>query len=154
MSLRSLVKLDGPLPVTAPLILNPLSETAGFAAIEIEDQLLPKRAHHHIGIEHMIPMELMTPRVREAVAARRNLDFLIIARTNAMRASNLDFGVRIVADTGTALLAGYAAWKQVYADLADDFGAGASQARLVGAGKRHAWRDRARKTPRDRARHG
>ncbi|HLZ26158.1 MAG TPA: hypothetical protein VKV73_02445 [Chloroflexota bacterium] len=35
------------------------------------------------------------------------------------------FGVRIVADTGTALLAGFAAWKQVYADLADGFGANA-----------------------------
>jgi methylisocitrate lyase len=29
-----------------------MSEAAGFAAIEIEDQLVPKRAHHHIGIEH------------------------------------------------------------------------------------------------------
>jgi 2-methylisocitrate lyase-like PEP mutase family enzyme len=165
-----------------------MSEAAGFAAIEIEDQLVPKRAHHHIGIEHMIPMELMAAKVREAVAARRNPDFLIIARTNAMRASDLDdalrrgeayrtagadllllsmahkpehlraigerlggplmylasrgglagtgltlqelgtFGYRIVADTGTALLAGYAAWKQVYADLADGFGANAKPA--------------------------
>src|SRR5450755_4212456 len=38
------------------------------------------------------------------------------------------FGIRIVADTGTALLAGYAAWKQVYADLADGFGANAKPA--------------------------
>jgi 2-methylisocitrate lyase-like PEP mutase family enzyme len=30
------------------------AEAAGFAAIEIEDQLLPKRAHHHIDIEHLI----------------------------------------------------------------------------------------------------
>src|ERR1043165_9518779 len=37
----------------------PLTEAAGFAAIEIEDQILPKRAHHHMGIEHMIPQELM-----------------------------------------------------------------------------------------------
>jgi len=36
-----------------------MSEAAGFAAIEIEDQLAPKRAHHHAGIEHMIPRELM-----------------------------------------------------------------------------------------------
>ena len=26
------------------------TEAAGFAAIEIEDQLVPKRAHHHVGI--------------------------------------------------------------------------------------------------------
>jgi 2-methylisocitrate lyase-like PEP mutase family enzyme len=67
-----------------------MSEAAGFAAIEIEDQLMPKRAHHHIGIEHMIPLELMAAKVKEAVAARRNPDFVIIARTNAMRASTMD----------------------------------------------------------------
>ncbi|PYN77599.1 MAG: carboxyvinyl-carboxyphosphonate phosphorylmutase [Candidatus Rokuibacteriota bacterium] len=71
-----------------------MSEAAGFAAIEIEDQLVPKRAHHHIGIEHMIPMELMAAKVKEAVAARRNPDFLIVARTNAMRASDMDDALR------------------------------------------------------------
>ncbi len=40
-----------------------MSEAAGFAGIEIEDQLVPKRAHHHIGIEHMIPVELMAAKV-------------------------------------------------------------------------------------------
>src|SRR6185437_876280 len=49
-----------------------MAEAAGYAAIEIEDQLVPKRAHHHVGIEHMIPMELMAAKLREAVAARRN----------------------------------------------------------------------------------
>ena len=71
-----------------------MSEAAGFAAIEIEDQLVPKRAHHHIGIEHMIPAELMAAKVREAVAARRDPEFLIIARTNAMRASTMDDALR------------------------------------------------------------
>ena len=71
-----------------------MSEAAGFAAIEIEDQLVPKRAHHHVGIEHMIPAELMAAKVREAVAARRDPDFVIIARTNAMRASTFDDALR------------------------------------------------------------
>lgn len=71
-----------------------MSEAAGVAAIEIEDQLVPKRAHHHVGIEHMIPMELTDAKVREAVAARRDPDFVIIARTNAMRASNMDDALR------------------------------------------------------------
>ena len=48
-----------------------MSEAAGFAAIEIEDQLVPKRAHHHIGIEHMIPAQLMAAKVKEAVARAR-----------------------------------------------------------------------------------
>ena len=71
-----------------------MAEAAGFAAIEIEDQLVPKRAHHHVGVEHMIPIELMAAKVREAVAARRSGDFLIVGRTNAMRASNLDDALR------------------------------------------------------------
>ena len=71
-----------------------MSEAAGFQAIEIEDQIVPKRAHHHVGIEHMIPMELMAAKVKEAVAARRNPDFLIVARTNAIRASTMDDALR------------------------------------------------------------
>jgi methylisocitrate lyase len=71
-----------------------LSEAAGFCAIEIEDQLLPKRAHHHVGVEHMIPQELMVAKVKEAVAARRDPDFAIIARTNGVRSSSLDDALR------------------------------------------------------------
>jgi methylisocitrate lyase len=72
-----------------------LTEAAGFAAIELEDQLLPKRAHHHVGIEHMVPQELMVAKVREAVAARRE-DLFIIARTNGVRASSMDDALRRV----------------------------------------------------------
>ena len=36
----------------------------------------------------------MAAKVREAVAARRDPDFLIVARTNAMRASNFDDALR------------------------------------------------------------
>ena len=62
-----------------------MAEAAGFAAIEIEDQILPKRAHHHVGIEHMVPLELMAAKVRESARARRDADFVIIARTNGIR---------------------------------------------------------------------
>ena len=70
------------------------SEAAGFAAIEIEDQLIPKRAHHHIGIEHMIPSELMEAKIRAAAAARRDPDFVIIGRTNALRSAGMDEALR------------------------------------------------------------
>lgn len=70
------------------------AEAAGFCGIEIEDQLLPKRAHHHIGIEHMIPQELMVAKVREAVRARRDPEFVIIARTNGVRSSSMDDALR------------------------------------------------------------
>ncbi len=71
-----------------------MCEAAGFAAIEIEDQLIPKRAHHHIGIEHLVPTELMVHKIREAVAARRDGDLVVIARTNACRTDNVDEAVR------------------------------------------------------------
>jgi 2-methylisocitrate lyase-like PEP mutase family enzyme len=71
-----------------------LSEAAGFAAIEIEDQILPKRAHHHIGIEHVVPLELMVAKIEEAVAVRKSRDFLIIARTNAARSVSADEAIR------------------------------------------------------------
>lgn len=71
-----------------------MAEAAGFAAIEIEDQILPKRAHHHVGIEHMVPLELMVEKLREAVAARTDPEFVIIGRTNGVRASNMDDALR------------------------------------------------------------
>jgi 2-methylisocitrate lyase-like PEP mutase family enzyme len=70
------------------------SEAAGFAAIEIEDQILPKRAHHHIGREHMVPSELMEAKIRAAAEARRDPDFVIIGRTNAVRNTGLEDALR------------------------------------------------------------
>jgi 2-methylisocitrate lyase-like PEP mutase family enzyme len=71
-----------------------MAEAAGFAAIEIEDQILPKRAHHHVGLEHIIPSELMVAKISEAVTARRNSDFMVIARTNAVRTDGLHEALR------------------------------------------------------------
>jgi methylisocitrate lyase len=71
-----------------------MAEAAGFAAIEIEDQILPKRAHHHIGLEHIIPQELMVAKIAEAVRARRGKEFVIIGRTNAARTHSLDEALR------------------------------------------------------------
>jgi 2-methylisocitrate lyase-like PEP mutase family enzyme len=62
-----------------------LAERGGFSGIEIEDVVLPKRAHHHIGKEHVIPMEMMEAKIREAVAARTDPNFIIIARTDSIR---------------------------------------------------------------------
>jgi methylisocitrate lyase len=84
-----------------------LAERAGFQAIEIEDQILPKRAHHHVGREHLIPAEAMAAKVREAVAVRRGADFLVIARTNAIRTHGLDDALRRaerMAEAGADLL--------------------------------------------------
>jgi len=67
-----------------------LTEAAGFDAIEIEDQYLPRRFHHHIGVETLIPPELMVAKIREAAAARTDPDLVIIGRTNSNRLYGLD----------------------------------------------------------------
>lgn len=71
-----------------------MAEAAGFCAIEIEDQILPKRAHHHVGLEHIVDLELMVAKIEEAVRARRDPDFTIIARTNAVRTHDIDEALR------------------------------------------------------------
>jgi methylisocitrate lyase len=89
--------LDGACGFGDPMHLHRtinMVEAAGFAAIEIEDQILPKRAHHHIGIEHMIPADLMAAKIHEAARARRDPNFVIIGRTNALRSSTMDEALR------------------------------------------------------------
>ena len=71
-----------------------LAEAAGFAAIEIEDQLLPRRVEHHVGIEHLVPTEFMVEKVKAAISARTDPDFIIVARTNARRLYGLDEALR------------------------------------------------------------
>ena len=71
-----------------------MTEAAGFDAIEIEDQLLPRRFHHHVGIEHLVPAEFMVSKIEEAVAARRDPNLVIIGRTNALRVTVLDDALR------------------------------------------------------------
>lgn len=63
-----------------------LAESAGFAAIEIEDQVYPKRAGHHVGDDLTIPAAAMAAKVRAAVEARRDERFLVIARTDVAKA--------------------------------------------------------------------
>lgn len=68
-------------------------EAAGVHAIELEDQIAPKRASHHRHVEHLIPVEEMLGKVRAAVAARRDPDLLVIARTGAVRNESFDAAV-------------------------------------------------------------
>ena len=71
-----------------------MSEVAGFAAIELEDQYLPRRVQHHIGEENLIPPEAMVHKIKEAVAARSDPNLIIIGRTNARRLHGLDEALR------------------------------------------------------------
>ena len=59
-------------------------EDAGAAAIHIEDQVWPKRCGFLEG-KQVIPAEEMIPKVRAACDARRDPDFVVIARTDALQ---------------------------------------------------------------------
>jgi 2-methylisocitrate lyase-like PEP mutase family enzyme len=61
-------------------------EAAGLAGIHIEDQVYPKRASYHKGLEHIVPLQEFVERMSYALQARRDPDFLIIGRTDAFSA--------------------------------------------------------------------
>ncbi len=69
-------------------------EQAGVAAAHIEDQIFPKRAHYHQGIEHTTDSELMVAKIKAAVMAKRDPDFVIVARSDAMLTHSFEEGVR------------------------------------------------------------
>lgn len=69
-------------------------EHVGAAGIHIEDQIYPKRFHYHRGVEHTIPAEMMVDKIRCALEARRDPDFVIVARTDNFRTTGLADGVR------------------------------------------------------------
>jgi 2,3-dimethylmalate lyase len=58
-------------------------EAAGAAALHIEDQVWPKRCGFLAG-KQVIPMQEMVPKVQAACDARRDANFVIIARTDAL----------------------------------------------------------------------
>lgn len=63
-------------------------ERAGAAAIQIEDQVFPKRCGHMEG-KRVVPRDEMVKKVRAALAARQDSETLIIARTDAIAVTGL-----------------------------------------------------------------
>ena len=64
-------------------------ENAGAAGVVLEDQVMPKRCGHMAG-KKVIPMEEHIQKIRAAVYARKDPDFIIIGRTDARQAHGLD----------------------------------------------------------------
>ena len=64
-------------------------EAAGLAGCHIEDQEFPKRCGHLAG-KSLIDIDEMTERIKTAKAARRDPDFMIIARTDARAVEDFD----------------------------------------------------------------
>jgi 2-methylisocitrate lyase-like PEP mutase family enzyme len=67
-------------------------EAAGVTAIQIEDQGFPKKCGH-TPFKRIVPIKDMVEKIKVAVDARSDANFLVIARTDAMQSEGLD-GVR------------------------------------------------------------
>jgi 2,3-dimethylmalate lyase len=81
-------------------------EAAGVAGIHLEDQVAPKKCGHLDG-KLVIPAEEMAAKVRAAVEARSQPEFVIIARTDARAVEGLDRALaraRRYADAGADVL--------------------------------------------------
>jgi 2-methylisocitrate lyase-like PEP mutase family enzyme len=76
-------------------------EAVGANAVQIEDQVSPKRCGHMEGKE-VIPAEEMAIKVRAAVAARRSDAMLIIARSDALQVTGLDDTIARIQSYGDA----------------------------------------------------
>jgi methylisocitrate lyase len=70
-----------------------LFEAAGVAGIHLEDQEMPKRCGHLSG-KSVVPPEVMAAKIRAAVAAKKDKDFVIIARTDAKGVNGFDDAVK------------------------------------------------------------
>jgi len=64
-------------------------ERAGVAGIHMEDQVWPKRCGHMFG-KRVIPKEEMVGKIKAALDARRDPDFVVIARCDALMVNGLE----------------------------------------------------------------
>jgi methylisocitrate lyase len=71
-----------------------LFEAAGAAAVQIEDQDPRWKRCGHLEGKHLITTGRMVEKVRAAVEARRDRDFVIIARTDARAVEDFDGAVK------------------------------------------------------------
>ncbi|MGW1027904.1 isocitrate lyase/PEP mutase family protein [Streptomyces sp. NPDC002577] len=81
-------------------------EQAGVAAIQLEDQVTPKRCGHMAG-KAIVPLAEMLGKIRAATEARSDPDFVVIARTDAVAVEGVDAAVeraRAFAEAGADLL--------------------------------------------------
>jgi carboxyvinyl-carboxyphosphonate phosphorylmutase len=68
-------------------------EKAGVAGIQLEDQVLPKKCGHMLGRE-IVPTDEMVGKIRAAVDARSDPDFVIMARTDARTKYGIEEALR------------------------------------------------------------
>ena len=81
-------------------------EAAGVAGLNLEDQVYPKKCGHMEG-KAVIDAEEMVQKLRAAVEAKRDPDFVICARTDAIATHGIDEAVRrgrMYAEAGADLI--------------------------------------------------
>jgi 2-methylisocitrate lyase-like PEP mutase family enzyme len=66
-----------------------LWEEAGASVLHLEDQAMPKKCGHFAG-KQLVPAEEMRQKLRAMLQARRDPDFFIVARTDAIAVTGLD----------------------------------------------------------------
>ena len=76
-------------------------ERAGAAGILLEDQVSPKRCGHFAG-KSVVPPGIMLDRLRTALDARRNPDFVIISRTDARAVEGFNSAIERASRYGEA----------------------------------------------------
>lgn len=81
-------------------------EAAGVTALHLEDQVIPKRCGSIAG-KAVVPAEEMAGKIRAATDARQDANLVIIARTDARGAVDLDDAIRrgqIYAEAGADMI--------------------------------------------------
>jgi 2-methylisocitrate lyase-like PEP mutase family enzyme len=76
-------------------------ERAGAAGILLEDQVTPKRCGHFQG-KQVIPADEMVLKLRAALRARRDPNFVLVARTDARAVEGIDAAIERVNRYGEA----------------------------------------------------
>ena len=69
-----------------------LFERAGASAIQLEDQTLPKRCGH-LDNKVLVDTKTMVQKIKAAASARRDPNFVIVARTDAKESEGLDAAI-------------------------------------------------------------
>ena len=70
-----------------------LWEEAGASVLHLEDQAMPKKCGHFAG-KLLVPREEMQQKLRAMIEARRDPDFFIVARTDAIAVTGIDDAIQ------------------------------------------------------------
>jgi 2-methylisocitrate lyase-like PEP mutase family enzyme len=70
-----------------------LWQEAGASVLHVEDQVMPKKCGHFVG-KQLVSTEEMCQKLRAMLAARRDPDFFVVARTDAMGVTDVGDAIR------------------------------------------------------------